>query len=205
MKIISILSQKGGATKTSLAIHLTVAAIYNGKEAMIIDLDPQATASHWKNLRDKDTPVVVSTPVSTLTHNINRARNAGADLVIIDTAPHSDSIAAAAARSADLILIPTRCSIFDLQTVPNTVDIAKFAGKPTTIILTAVPVRGMTAEQAKEALAPLGVEICPYTTGDRAAYRNAPTFGLVVQEYEPKGKAAEEINAIYRWVNNKLI
>jgi chromosome partitioning protein len=205
MKVISILSQKGGATKTSLAIHLAVAAIQDGKEAMIIDLDPQASATRWKDLRSEDTPVVVSAQASRLAQNLDVARSAGADLIIIDTAPHSDSIAATAARSADLILIPTRCSIFDIQTVPSTVDIAKFAGKPTAIVLTAIPHRGMSAEQAKEALEPLGIEICPYTTGDRAAYKNAPTSGLVAAEYEPKGKAAEEIQVLYNWVCNKVI
>src|SRR5688572_13385073 len=134
MKIISILSQKGGATKTSLGIHLAVAAVEDGKEAMIIDLDPQASATKWKDLRAEETPVVISAQASRLTQNLDIARQAGADLVIIDTAPHSDSIAAAAARSADLILIPTRCSILDIQTVPSTVDIARFSGKPTALV-----------------------------------------------------------------------
>jgi chromosome partitioning protein len=205
MKVISILSQKGGATKTSLAIHLAVAALDDGKEAMIIDLDPQASATRWKDLRAADTPVVVSAQASRLAQNLDIAAAAGADLVFIDTAPHSDSIAAAAARSADLILIPTRCGILDIQTVPSTVDIAQFSRKPTIIVLTAIPVRGVMAEQVTEALQPLGVEICPYGTGDRAAYKNAPTFGMVAQEYEPKGKAAEEIKALYKWVCNKVM
>src|SRR5690349_8947046 len=115
MKIIAILSQKGGATKTSLAIHLAVAAIQDGKEAMIIDLDPQASATKWKDLRTDDTPVVISAQASRLTQNLETAQAAGAELIFIDTAPHSDSIAAAAARSADLILIPTKCYILDIQ------------------------------------------------------------------------------------------
>jgi len=205
MKIISILSQKGGATKTSLAIHLAVAAIYDGKEAMIIDLDPQASATKWKDLREKDTPVVISAQASRLVHNLQTAKDAGADLVIIDTAPHSDSIAATAARNSDLVLIPTRCSILDMQTLPSTIDIATFAGKSTSIVLTAVPTRETIGQQAREAIEPLGIEICPHTTGDRAAYKNAPTLGLVAQEYEPRGKAAEEINILYKWICNKVI
>ena len=72
------------------------------------------------------------------------------------------------------------------------------------LVLTAIPVRGMTAQEAKEALQSLGVEICPFSTGDRAAYKNAPTTGLVAQEYEPNGKAADEVKALYKWVSNKL-
>jgi chromosome partitioning protein len=205
MKVIAILSQKGGATKTSLAIHLAVAAVQDGKEVAIIDLDPQASATKWKDLRVLDTPVVVSAQASRLAQALESAKGVGADLILIDTAPHSDSIAVTAAKSADLILIPTRCGILDLQAVPNTVDIVKYLRKPCAIVLCAIPTRGITAEQAREALQPLEIEICPFTTGDRAAYRNATSSGLTAQEYEPKGKAAEEVKQLYQWMYTKVI
>src|SRR5215212_7208853 len=168
MKVIAILSQKGGATKTTLAIHLAVAAIEEGKAVAIIDLDPQASATKWKDLRAAETPVVVSAQASRLSHALESAKGAGADLILIDTAPHSDSIAVTAAKSADLILIPTRCSILDLQAVPNTIDMVTYLRTPAAIVLTAIPTRGITAEQAREALQALDTEICPFTTGDRA-------------------------------------
>jgi chromosome partitioning protein len=204
MIVIPIIAQKGGATKTTLAIHLAVAALQDDKETMIIDLDPQASSAKWKDLRAADTPVVISAQASRLEQNLATARNAGADLVIIDTAPHSDNTALIAARSADLILIPTRTGILDLQAVPDSINIAKLANKPTAIILSAVPVRGTTPEQAREALKSLGVEISPCTTAYRAAYSNAPSAGLTAQEYEPKGKAAEEIKQLYKWVMSKV-
>src|SRR5215208_3254609 len=106
MKIIAILSQKGGAGKTTLAVHLAVAAAESGKTVAMIDLDPQASATSWKDLRKADTPAVVATPVSRLAQVLETAAQHGADIAIIDTAPHSESAALAAARAADLILIP---------------------------------------------------------------------------------------------------
>lgn len=205
MKVIPIISQKGGANKTTLAINLCVAALQDDKEAMIIDLDPQASAAKWKDLRQHEvTPVVISAQTSRLQENLERARTAGADLVFIDTAPHSDNTALIAARSGDLILIPTKTGILDLQTVSDTVDIARLAKKPAAIILTAIQARGTTAEDARVALQRLEVEVSPYTTAYRVAYTNAPSYGLAVQEYEPHGKAADEIRQLYKWILSKV-
>ena len=60
MKTVAILSQKGGTGKTTLSLHLAVAAEQAGKAAVVIDLDPQASAMAWKDIRKADTPEVVS-------------------------------------------------------------------------------------------------------------------------------------------------
>jgi chromosome partitioning protein len=45
MKTITIISQKGGAGKTTIAVHLAVAAERRGMKTALFDLDPQASAS----------------------------------------------------------------------------------------------------------------------------------------------------------------
>ena len=47
MKVLSIVSQKGGTGKTTLATHLSVEAERNGHTTALIDLDPQASAAKW--------------------------------------------------------------------------------------------------------------------------------------------------------------
>lgn len=200
MKTLVILSQKGGAGKTTLAIHLAVAAERSGRTAVIIDLDPQASATSWKDSREGESPTVVSAQASRLAAVHEVARKGGADLAIIDTAPHSESAALAAARIADLILIPCRPAILDLRAISNTIDLARIAGKPVTVVLNSVPPRGSLSEEATAAVSGYGVGVAPIQLGQRAAFMHALTGGQAAQEYEPSGKAAEEAKHLYMWI-----
>ena len=200
MKVITILSQKGGAGKTTLALHLAVAAEQDGRQTAVIDLDPQASAASWGDSREAETPVVVSAQASRLPQVIEAAEKAGAALAIIDTAPHSENSALVAARAADLILIPCRPAILDLRAIGSTIDLAKLAGKPAVVVLNTVPPRGSLAYEAIQAVNGYGVEVAPVHLGYRAAFQHSLTSGLTTQEYEPSGKAAEEVMQLYKWV-----
>jgi chromosome partitioning protein len=204
MKIIAIISQKGGAGKTTIAIHLAVAAEQSGQTAVIIDLDPQASATSWKDSRQGDTPAVVSAQAARLVAVLEAAKMGGAAICIIDTAPHSESAALAAARAADLILIPCRPSILDLRAISNTIDIAKIAGKSVSVVLNSVSTRGSLAEEAAAAVAVYEVNIAPVQIGQRAAFMNALTNGQTAQEYEPNGKGSNEMQQLYMWTCKQI-
>jgi chromosome partitioning protein len=66
-------------------------------------------------------------------------------------------------------------------------------------VLNAVPPRGPLAEEARAAIAHYGVVVTPVHLGQRSTYVHALTAGQAAQEYEPQGKAAEEITRLYRW------
>jgi chromosome partitioning protein len=200
MKTVALLSQKGGTGKTTLALHLAVAAERAGAAAVIVDLDPQASATSWSDLRQQDTPTVVSAQAARLGQVLATAREHGAALVLIDTAPHAESAALAAARAADLILIPCRPAILDLTAIGTTIDLVRIAGKPAAVVLNAVPPRGTLTHEAGEAVAGYGVALSPISLGHRSAFIQALTAGETAQEYEPRGKAALEIAQLYLWV-----
>lgn len=204
MKTVAIVSRKGGAGKTTLAVHLAVAASIKGKEVAIIDLDPQASAAGWGDSRTAETPAVVSAQAARLPKVLETAANAGADLAIIDTAPHSETAALAAIRAADLILIPCRPAILDLRAISDTIDLVNLAKKTATVVLNAVPPRGSLADEAVEAIASYGMTVAPVKVGQRAAFVHSLTTGLTAQEYEPEGKAAEEIQQLYKWMCKQL-
>ena len=200
MKTLAIISQKGGAGKTTLALHLAVAAEQAGRAAAIIDLDPQASATGWGDHRQKDKPAVVSSQAARLSQILSAASKEGAALAIIDTAPHSEHAALAAARSADLILIPCRPAILDLRAINSTIDLAKLAGKPAAVVLNSVPPRGSLGEDADHAIEVYGIDVCPVRIAHRAVFVHSLTVGQTAQEYEPDGKGAREIRRFYKWV-----
>jgi chromosome partitioning protein len=100
-----VLSQKGGSGKTTLSLNLAIAAMGAGKQAVVIDLDPQQSAARWARVRHADAPVIISGHAPNLPRLLLHQAGS-ADLVIIDTAPVSESASLAAAKAADLILIP---------------------------------------------------------------------------------------------------
>ncbi len=78
MKTIVIVGQKGGTGKTTLAIHLAVAAERKRLSAVIIDLDPQASATAWRDLRAAKGPAVESVQPARLAATLAAAEKAGA-------------------------------------------------------------------------------------------------------------------------------
>ena len=125
MQIVAIISQKGGSGKTTLALHLAVASAAAGKNTAIIDLDPQASAAKWSDRRAEEIPVVLSAHASRLPNEIERVKNAGCEILILDTAPHSDSAALEAAKIADLVFVPCRPAILDMEAITNTLDLVR--------------------------------------------------------------------------------
>ncbi|HEY4313821.1 MAG TPA: AAA family ATPase [Pirellulales bacterium] len=204
MRTVAIISQKGGAGKTTLAVHLAVEAERSGLSSAIIDLDPQASATGWGDSRRQDTPAVVSAQAARLGNVLQIAKQNGARLALIDTAPHSEAAALAATREADLILIPCRPAILDLRAISQTVDLARIAGKPAAVVLNAVPARGSLTGEAIEAVTGYGIDVADVQLGQRAAFVHCLTAGLTAQEFEPGGKAAREIKHLFRWMMKRL-
>jgi chromosome partitioning protein len=200
MYTVALIAQKGGTGKTTIAIGLAVAAEQAGKTALIVDLDPQSSACNWKDRRPDETPIVTDSQPPRLAGLLSTAREQGVDFVIIDTPARLEQSALAAAKCADLILIPCRASPEDLQTIPSTQEIIRLAGnKPSFAILNALPPSGHRHEQARKFFEAVGISVCPATIGNRVAFGDASTLGKAPQEHDPHGKAGEEILHIYKY------
>ena len=201
MKTVAILSGKGGSGKSTIALHLAVAAKRRGHRVAVLDIDPQASSATWADTRESETPSVTSLQPSRIAKALETAKEAGASLAIIDTAPHSADAAMIAAEAADLVLVPCRPGILDLRAIGSTARIVKLAAKPAFVILNAAPPHApRLIEDARTAVATQGLDVAPVVIAQRAAFAHALTVGQTAEEYEPGGKAAEEVAAMFAWL-----
>src|ERR1039457_5725243 len=156
--------------------------------SIIVDLDPQATACNWKDRRKGDGPVVIDAQPARLAAALAKAAENGVDFAVIDTPARNEQSALAAAKVADLVLIPCRPQAYDLETIPNTKEILALAGNtPSLAILNAVPAVGDRHELARALLNRLQVAVGPYMLGNRAVSGDAGAVGQAAQEYDPRG------------------
>ncbi len=194
-KVVAVTSQKGGAGKTTVALALAGHALATGKSVVIIDLDPQASATTFRDLRAADDLIVEAVPSSRLAKAITDARQI-ADLVIIDTAPHAEAPALAAARAADILVIPCRPGVLDVAAIATTIDMAKLAGKRPVVVVNAARPNSRQALEVIQALADAATDISPAVLSLRADFGDAIAAGQTVQEFAPNSKAAAEANAL---------
>ena len=203
MKVLVMLGRKGGTGKSTIGVNLAVAAEKAGHSTLLVDLDPQASAAKWKDHREAETPVVVATPISRLKEILSKAKEAGATLVILDTAQNSDS--EDAAEIADMVLIPAHTSSSDLYALTSTINMVRRANVPARIVFNDVPPRGESrVEDAREAAKMFDVPCVPFHVVDRVAFVDSYNAGLSVEEYEPRGKASREIRDLYKYISDEM-
>jgi chromosome partitioning protein len=197
---IAIVGQKGGTGKTTLAENLAVAASKARKTVAVIDLDPQTTATNWRDRRQAETPTVVSCQVNRLRFVLAEAQKNGVEMAFLDGPGKNAEATLEAAKAANLILIPIQPIINDIETLPAIRDLLRVAGdKPAFVIVNNAPVQGSRHVHAQEAAQQAGFMVCPIILFHRAAVHDSPLPGLAVQEYEPDGKAAQEIASLYKF------
>ena len=204
MNTIAIISQKGGAGKTTVALHLAVSSTRAGRNTAIIDLDPQASAASWGDRREAALPVVLSAHASRLTPEIARVRQTEGDMLYLDTAPHDNDATLKVADAADLVLIPCRTAIMDLEAIQSTLRLVRTTGTPAFVVLNAVAPAGHDADHAAATLTDLAIEVCPVRLGQRVALARALITGQAAQEIEPNGKAATEIEQLHDFITAHL-
>lgn len=204
MRTIAIIGQKGGTGKTTTTLGLAVCAELAGFTTAVLDLDPQTNAANWKDRREADAPAVESIQPGRLRQTLKAAEANGADFVFIDTPGKSDTAAIEAARVADLVLIPVRPQIFDLETLSAVRDALRVAGSPAAyVVLNGIhPSASRSPDEQREVIAQaFDLPVCPVHLSHRAAFAEAPATGKTPQETDPHGKAAAELAALFRFID----
>jgi chromosome partitioning protein len=198
MGVIVVLGMKGGAGKSTLSVHLAVAAAEKSR-VVLLDCDPQQTVIAWAKMRTAEQPRILASRPEDIRSVLAKA---SADVAIVDTAPRVAPEAALLAAGADLIVAPIRPSMPDLAASQTTFRVADASHKPFVIVLNAVTYRSMEAEDTRKLLAKYTV--APVSLGQRIAYARALATGRSVTEFDPKSEAASEINALWDYVKGRI-
>lgn len=208
MLTVAFAAQKGGTGKSTLAVHLAVCAARRRKVVALIDLDPQESVLAWGVRRTKgrqkrgegDDVPVFGARAQELPGMLTRARSQGVNLVILDSPGRADVTSAHVMAAADIVLVPCRPFLYDLEaSVETAAEVGRVKVARAFFVLNAVPARGTRNAEARAALEPL-LPVCPVELHHYLAFGDALADGRSVEELDPKGKAAAEIRALYRWL-----
>jgi chromosome partitioning protein len=205
-KVLAVVSEKGGAGKTTVTTNLAVAGHLAGLDVAIIDLDPQTSAADWADDRGQDSlPEAVAIPPNRLEKLLSDLRNNNTDLVIIDTPREAGNAGYVAAKAADFVIIPFKRGGFDFRALDRTLNVCRLAEKRPCLVLNGMrPGARRIEADTRESLTGRECDVAPVMIHHRSAYETASITAKTPQETEPGSAAADEIAALFLWLAGQL-
>jgi len=198
--VISLVNQKGGVGKTTVAINLASGLALRGFYVLLVDSDPQGSVLQWYSIQNQE-----FLEVERLAQRFDsagfRKRTSKRDYVVIDAPPAISDITIDVLDATDLVLIPVGPSALDLWSSKRILDLlAKsrkkgLRRKAKVLICRKIP-GTRVGREAREAVDIYGLDIVPVEISQRIAYVEAMTAGLSVLQYAPSSAAADEITAL---------
>jgi len=207
MRTIAFLTQKGGTGKTTLAASLAVAAAIAGEKVIALDLDPQGSLTRWGQRRAemKTVRAVMVEPferdrLPRINAILAGLAGSGFTLAIVDTAGADSPAVSLVAEAVDLCLLPSRPTRLDVEATAMTFRAAFLAKRKAAFVLNQCPpnYRSARANEAARELTSLGVLAEPLLSA-RMDYQDALAHGFGVTEFSRDGRAAQEVEELWRW------
>ena len=206
-KIITVCNQKGGSGKTTLSMQLAGTLARKKNKVLVVDADPQGTATRWAASADDENPfpasVIGLSAASEKVHREVKKFIEDYDFIVIDCPPAADSpVPQSALLIADLALVPIIPSPLDLWASVGIRQIIENVGEinetlKARLVVNQCQPRTNLAKETLEILPEFGIPVCKNYLRQRTAYRQAAVFGQIVQDFGSKAQeATEEIEAL---------
>lgn len=200
MKVVSVLNQKGGSGKTTVATHIARCFQLDGSSVILIDSDPQGSARDWAAAREEQPLSVIGIDRPTIERDLKSL--AKTDFVVIDGAPQAADLAVSAIKASDLILIPVQPSPYDIWAAADLVDLVKQRievtdGRLKAAFLVSRAIAGTKlGQEVAEALVGYGLPVLTTRIMQRVAYPGSAATGRTVFDTDPDGEAAADFIAL---------
>jgi len=209
-KLIAILNQKGGCGKTTIAMNLAASFTILGHSSVVLDADPQQSATLWDQQSntlpfevhaiDMETGArKVKSRIQTLTGN--------ADIAILDLPPELKEPAMLACMLADIVIIPVKPSPLDLWAGRAAVELAKDAqelrhqNQPAMVLLpSGVKTGTRMAKDINTALSKIGEPIAPVHITERVALAECAMLGETIYSYDNTNPACQEFTELAQFI-----
>jgi chromosome partitioning protein len=205
MRTIAVIARKGGSGKTTVAVHMAIAAHLRGRQTLLADSDPQRSSSTVLRGRAGCGPAFCETSGLELLRVQAGAVRAGVEALVVDTPAGAEDELAHAIVLADLSLLVIRPTFLDFAAALRTAEVLRRLRKPGLIVLNQAPVSRAGAEpplvkKAQEALRIMRLPVAPIILRARAAYQTALETGCSVEELGAAAPAALEVADLWTYV-----
>jgi chromosome partitioning protein len=200
-RIITVAQQKGGSGKTTVAAHLAVALLCQGKSVAVLDVDPQGSLGEWFEARERRLGETATGMRFRTASGWGARREAchlarDHDFVVVDTPPKSDCEARPAIEAANLVAVPIQPTPVDLWSTDSTLAMIARQGVSGLLVINRVTHRANLASEMIAVIRGLGCVAANAQLGNRVGFAASMGKGSTVLELEPSGKAAQEVQAL---------
>ncbi len=205
MRIIALVTQKGGSGKSTLSASLAVEMQELGETVFLVDMDPQRSLATWAQGRTDRRLAGAAVGPGQLQEVLASLEARGVTLAVIDTPASLSAASEAAMLAADLVVMPVRPTVFDIWSCETTWRHVRALGKDCAFVLNQCSsLQGSRrVREGAAALEAMGGLLQPLVTA-RVEYQDAMQRGLGPTELDPTGPAAEEIRQLCRSIRRRM-
>lgn len=204
MNVIAVVSQKGGAGKTSFCAHLAVEVQRQKKSVAWIDMDPQGSLTSFYREREAETPLLLQSDAKSLKEHLRLCEQDGIEFVFIDTPPSTSKAVTEAVKRCHFALVPVRAGVLDILAIEQTVDLLESLGKDALLILNQVNTSARDAKDARVALSGFEIPIAELEVPLRVQFSRPMITGQVINELHTKRKESQIIQNLWKEISHTM-